>query len=133
LTDRLVIATLAADSIPHALQSIVSAHPEEQRENARNILAEGLQGVINQQLVTRVGGGLVLVPELLIPDTAARSVIREGSFNQLINITQTSREHGMVSRDSVLAQYAQQGIISVEDAKSYAHDPEQLDVAIRRY
>jgi len=133
MTDRLIIATIAADSIPHALQTIVSAYPEDQRSNARNLLSEALQGIVCQQLVNRIGGGLILVPEVLIPDTAARSVIREGSFAQLNNITQTSREHGMISRDSVLAQYVQQGIISIQDARTYAHDPDQLVTMIRRY
>jgi len=39
----------------------------------------------------------------------------------------------MISRDSVLAQYVQQGIISIQDARMYAHDPEQLATMIRRY
>jgi len=133
MTDRLVIATMAADSIPHALQSIIAAYPEDQRANAQSLLSEALQGVVCQQLVKRIGGGLILVPELLIPNTAARSVIREGSFSQLINITQTSREHGMIARDTVLAQYVQQGVITLQDARAYAHDPEQIETMSRRY
>lgn len=133
MNDRLVIGTLAAESIPHALQTIVSSYPADQRKNAQSMISEALQGIICQQLIKRIGGGLVLVPELFIPDAPARSVIRDGNFSKLINITQTSREHGMISRDMVLAQYVQQGVIAMQDARAYAHDPDQLQTVIQRF
>jgi len=131
-TDRLVIASLAADSIDHALNRIVVAYPEDQRTNARHLLAQSLQGIICQHLLRRIGGGLVLVPELLIPNTPARSIIREGTFGQLANIIQTSREQGMVARDSVLVNFVQNGVITPEEARAYAHDKDQIDIMIRR-
>lgn len=132
-TNRLIIATMAADSIVHALQHITSAHPSDQRERIRAVLSETIQGVMGHHLLSRIGGGRVLVPELLIPNSAARTVIREGNYTQLINILQTSRDQGMFALDSMLAYYVGQGVITKEEAQEYASDPEQFSSMITKY
>lgn len=126
-TNRLVLASIAADSIIHALQNIVASYPEEHRKHAQSMLSETLQAIIGQHLLARIGGGQVVVPEFLIPNTPARSVIREGAFEQLNNIMQTSRDQGMLAFDSTLASYVQSGIITPEEAKSFAQDPDQFE------
>ncbi len=130
-SDRLIFASLSADSIMHGLEQITSSYPEDLRNAARISLSETLQASLGQRLIHRIGGGQILVPEVLIPTTSARAVIREGEFRQLVNIMTTSRDQGMISRDRVLVECVQKGLITLDDAKSHAYDPDQFEMMVR--
>lgn len=130
-SDRLIFASYSADSIVHGFENIIASYPLEKRARAQRMLSEVIQGVLGQRLIPRVGGGLVVVPELLIPTTPARALIREGAFSQLTTIMQTSRDQGMVSLDTVLSDYVKNGVVSPEDALAYASDKEHFGSVMR--
>jgi twitching motility protein PilT len=131
-SDRLVFASFSADSIIHGFDNIIASYPQEARAGAQRMLSETLQAALGQRLLPRIGGGLIVIPELLIPNTPARALIRDGVFEQLKNIMQTSREQGMVSLDSILLDYVRSGVITADDAKAYASDPDQFGYIARQ-
>jgi twitching motility protein PilT len=129
---RLVLATLAADSAVQSIELLTTAFPESEQPWARKKLSEVLQGVMNLRLVPRVGGGRILVSEVLAPSTAMRAVIRDGQFLQLANTMQTSREEGSVSLDRSLAELVRIGDVMPEDAEAVAFDSSNLKFMVSR-
>ena len=73
-----------------------------------------------------------MVAEVIIPNPAVRSLIRDGSILQLQNILQTSREEGMRSLDRSLAELVKTGEITPDDALAHAIDRNALKAMINR-
>ena len=121
-TNRLVISTMNTDSVLKTIEKIISSYPPEEEIQARRLVAETLQGIVSQRLLPRVGGGRIVVAEIMVPTDPVRSVIRDGAIYQLASILQTSREEGMVSFDRYLAELVKTGEIAMADALTHAHD-----------
>jgi len=130
---RLVIGSLNVDTTAKAIEQVITAFPGTEQRRARIELSETLLGVICQRLVPRVGGGRIIVAEVLIANSAVRSVVREGNFSPLTNIIQTSREEGMVALDSALAQLIKTGEVRLEDALVFAEDRNTLAQITQAY
>ncbi len=123
---RFVISTMSADSPVATIDSILNSVPVTEMPKIRTQLASSLAGIISQRLIPRVGGGLVLVADILIPTPPVRSIIRDGALVQLMNAMQTARTPGVLSYDRQLAQLAKQGTISPDDAIVNAQDPASM-------
>jgi len=123
---RLVYSAMETDSSIKTIERIVSSFESEAKNQARVQLSEVLEGIIVQRLVPRVGGGRILVTEILIPNPAIRSIIKEGNIYQINNVLQTSRGEGMVSLDRALAELVKTGEIMLESAIQYAVDENNL-------
>lgn len=125
-TGHLVFATLHTNSASQTVDRIVGVFPENQQPQIRLQLAAVLEGVLSQRLVPAVGGGRVVVTEILTATSAVRSTIRDGRSHLLDNIMQTSAEQGMVTLEASLAHEVKAGRIGAETAASYAVRPEEL-------
>jgi twitching motility protein PilT len=66
---------------------------------------------------------LVVATEILMQTPAVANVIREGKAEQLRSLLQTGSQFGMQTLDNSLLSLYKDGIISLEDAKIYARDP----------
>jgi twitching motility protein PilT len=128
-TGALVLGTLHTNSAAKAVDRIVDAFPEEQREQMRGVVAVLLRGIVAQHLVKKSNGeGRVAVVEVLIQNFALAHMIREGKIHQ-IQAYLASPEHrgsGMQGLDSCLFNYVRQGVIATEDALHLANDPDTL-------
>lgn len=129
---RIVYTSINADSVVKSIEKMVSIFSLDEQKQARSFLADNLEGVVCQRLLPRVGGGRIVVAEILIPTEPVRNVIKEGVFYQINNIIQTSREEGMISLDKSLAELVKTGEIIIEEALAYAQDPQSLRVMARR-
>ncbi len=130
-SSRLIISTMNTDSVMKTIETIVTNAPSEYEVKIRTQLAGTLQGVVSQRLLTRAGGGRILVAEVMIPSPAIRAVIRDGALYQLQNILQTSREEGTISLDRGLANLVKSGDIILDDALTVAVDPSNLKALVR--
>jgi twitching motility protein PilT len=86
ISGHLVITTIHAGSVEETLNSLIKlTSGEESVEFARDLLAGGLAGVIHQTLVRGNGQKPRLNIRFLFPgtDSGIRSLIRDGSVNQL--------------------------------------------------
>ncbi len=130
-SNRLVLSTMNTDSVVKTIEKIVEAFPPDEEAQARRMLAETLQGVISQRLLPRIGGGRIIVAEVMAPSDSIRAVIRDGQLFQLTTILQTSREEGMVSLDRSLAELVRTGEIQMDDAMAHAVDRRNLSLMLR--
>ena len=112
----LVILEINADSSVAVLEKILAGVANNLPvEAARYNLADILIGILVQRLVKRRGGGLILANEILLNNSAVKSLIREGKIFQLESVMQTSRREGMISLEKSLANLADLGEIRRED------------------
>lgn len=127
---RLVISTLNATSVVRAVEKIRSSFPHGDEARLFEMLSENLLGIMAQLLVPRLGGGSVLVSEVLTMTPAVVTNIREGKLYQLQSIIQTSRDVGMVSLERSLAELVKTNEISRESAHDYSNDDALFNAAL---
>lgn len=117
---HLVVATLHTNDAPQALDRIIDSYLGAQQQQVRIQLASCLAGVIYQQLIPAIGGGRVAAFEVLIANTAIRSMIKEGRTDQIRSVLQTSLREGSQTLERSLNQLLRAGLISERDARSHS-------------
>lgn len=128
---RLVLTSMNTETSLQTIEKIVTSFPVEQQEQIRIQLSETLQAVVTQRLLSRIGGGSVVVAEVLTVTPAIRSVIRDGAIYQIQTILQTSREEGMIAFDRALADRVKTGEILEDEAMKYANDRASFKLMLR--
>jgi twitching motility protein PilT len=90
-------------------------------------LAAALSAVVYQRLVPRVGGGMVAAYEVLVANSAARNLIKEGKTHQLRNVLVTGQREGMVTLEQSLTALVQAGVVDYEDAVPRSLYPKEIE------
>lgn len=124
-TGHLVLSTLHTIGASKTIDRIIDVFPPYQQHQIRTQLSLVLQGVISQQLIQKAdGSGRAIATEVMITTPAISNMIRENKIHQIANVIQTSGKQNMKSMDASLLELVRKGDISVEDALSYAVDPD---------
>jgi twitching motility protein PilT len=111
-----VILEINTDSSIKVLEKILAGVSQKMTpEAARYNLADILAGVVAQKLVARRGGGLILINEILLNNSAAKALIREGKIYQMESVMQTSKKEGMITLEKSLANLIESGEVRRED------------------
>jgi len=127
-TGHLVFATLHTSDAPQTIDRVVDVFPPYQQQQIRVQLAAALKAVICQTLIPRAdGNGRVAAREILISTTAVAALIREGKTHQIYSAIETGAKLGMISIDKSLAGLVKMGLVTLEEARSKAHDPKSFD------
>ena len=126
-TGHLVLATLHAPNVLHAVERITGVFPATQQKQVTLQFAAAIQGIVCQDLLpTADRTRRVLACEVLLANDAVRNIIREGKSHTLGNVLSTSRKSGMVSMDHSLLELYQKGIITYDVAATRMRDPSSL-------
>ncbi len=126
-TGHLVFSTLHTRSADETAARIVDAFPEGARPAIRAQLSSVILAVVSQQLVPRQDqSGLVVAYEVMLGNTASKSTIRDGKFEQLRNVIEGGSATGMISMNRVLANLVQSNTISTDTALAHSPNEEQL-------
>jgi twitching motility protein PilT len=125
-TGHLTLATLHTNSAAQTINRIIDVFPAEMKETVRTQLSMVLEGIISQALIPRIGGGRVMVCEIMIATMAVRSMIREDKIHQLQGIIEISQQHGMQTMNSQLANCYNKRLITKKDAFGRSPEPESL-------
>ncbi len=131
-TGHLVLSTLHTQTAPLAVHRIIDVFEEHMQNQVRQQLADTLQGVISQQLLPKVEGGMILATEVMIATSAVRNMIRDGKEYQLYTSIQTGHKHGMKTMDQSLAELYSSGKITREDALSRSVSKPELERLLAR-
>ena len=126
-TGHLVFATLHTNSAAQSIDRMIDVFPAHQQPQIRSQLSNMLQAICSQRLVPAIGGGRVAAAEIMVSNSAVRSLIREGKTYQLDNVIQTGADQGMQTMDHDLARLVRAGVISYESACDYAIDLNDLN------
>jgi twitching motility protein PilT len=130
-TGHLVLATLHTNSAAQSIDRMVDVFPPHQQPQIRAQLSNILMAICSQRLIPAIGGGRIAAAEILIATPAVRNIIREGKSHQLEAVIQTGAEYGMQSMDKTLVSLVHNGTITLEEARNYAVDLEELDRLMR--
>lgn len=109
-TGHLVLATVHTRSAINSIDRLVEVFAAEEKPLVRAMLAESLRVVVAQVLVKRVGGGRVAAREVLVANTAVRSLIREGRLAQLQSVMQSGAAAGMRTMEAALRELHAKGL-----------------------
>jgi twitching motility protein PilT len=121
-TGHLVLATLHTQSAASTIDRLIDIYPPDQQQQIRAQLSNCLQGVVTQALAPRLGGGRVVVCEIMVATPAIRNLVREGKVHQIPTFLQSSSDVGMISFDQHLAQLYNEQLITEFHALEIAHD-----------
>ncbi len=126
-TGHLVLSTLHTIGAANTIDRIIDVFPPYQQQQIKVQLSTVIQSVISQQLLPRKDKpGRVPAIEIMVATPAVRNLIREGKTYQINSQIQTGAKFGMQAMDSSLASLYRKGIISQEDAMTYAMDPDNI-------
>ncbi len=125
-TGHLVFGTLHTTSAAKTIDRIIDVFPGAEKDMVRSMLSESMRAVISQTLLKKNGGGRIAAHEIMIGIPAIRNLIREDKVAQMYSVIQTGMVHGMQTMDYCLKQLVSRGLVSVQDAKAKAVDPNSI-------
>ncbi|MGN0846722.1 MAG: type IV pilus twitching motility protein PilT [Kiritimatiellia bacterium] len=130
-TGHLVFGTLHTTGAAETIDRIVDAFPTDQQEQVRTQLAAGLQGVISQILLPKLGPdgqvhGRIAAFEIMLATPSIRSRIRDNKTFQIRSDIQTGAKFGMVTLDACLLDHYRNGLIAYDELITKSQDPDTI-------
>lgn len=126
-TGHLVLSTIHSGSVQQAIDRMIDVFPEHQQQQVRTQLADVLEAVVVQRLLTTADGTRrVPALEVVRVTYAIGAMIRERRTHQFTNAIQSGRAEGMVGFDTSLAELVERGLLDAETALRHARDPNLL-------
>lgn len=126
-TGHLVLSTLHTIGAAKTIDRVIDVFPPFQQQQIRIQLAAILQGIISQQLIPRrEDNGRVAAREIMVSNSAIQNLIREGKSHQIHSSIQTGSKYGMKTMDMSIVELYKNGLITYEDAISYAIDKDMI-------
>ena len=130
-TGLLVFGTLHTNNARKTVDRMIDVFPSDQQSQVRTMLASSLRGVVAQLLLKKtseVGGGRLAVNEILVVNSAAAAIIREGATQKLQDVIVGGKGQGMQFMDDAIWNVMQQGIVSPHEAYMKAIDKNRFRV-----
>lgn len=127
-TGHLCFATLHTNSCVQTINRIVDVFPTNQQQQVRTQLGFVLEGVLSQTLLPKASGkGRALALEIMIPNAAIRSLIRDDKIHQLYSQMQMGQDkYGMQTLTQSLFMLYHTKQVTMEMALLRASDPDEL-------
>ncbi len=126
-TGHLAFATLHTNDAVQTINRIVDVFPASQQAQVRTQLSFVLEGVVVQQLIPRAdGNGRALAMELMLCNTAIRSLIRAEKIEQIPSMIEIGAGEGMMTMNQSLYRLARRNVITLDMAMKRTADPEGL-------
>jgi twitching motility protein PilT len=131
-TGVLIFGTLHTNSAAKTIDRIIDVFPAEQQQQVRTMLSTSLRAIVAQQLLKRADKpGRIAAHEILISSPALGNMIREGRTEKISSYIQSGRNQGMITMDTTLRNYLNQGWINGEEAYMFALDKQQFEKYFR--
>jgi twitching motility protein PilT len=131
-TGHLVFATLHTNSAAQTVDRIIDSFPKDQQEQIRLQLSNSLEAVFSQRLIPAISGGRIPACEVMVATPAIRNTIREAKTHQIDSIIQTSAELGMMTLETSLAYWVNQGVVEFSRAREYSTRPAELERLVKK-
>ncbi len=128
-TGLLVFGTLHTNNARKTVDRMIDVFPSDQQAQVRTMLASSLRGVVAQLLLKKAdGGGRLAVNEILVVNSAASAIIREGATQKLQDVIVGGKGKGMQFMDDAIWHVMQQGIVTPHEAYMKAIDKNRFHV-----
>ncbi len=121
----LVLTTIEAGSVVGTMYRLIGMAPPEERSRMRMRVAAALRAVIGQTLLAdKEDKRRVPLLEVLIQNESARSIVRQGRFEDLVSVMERGHGLGMQTVDIALRGLLKRGEITKQEALYHAVDRE---------
>jgi twitching motility protein PilT len=127
-TGHLVLSTVHTTNASQSVSRILDFFKAEEREQIRRQLANTLQAVICQRMVTTLGDSMAPALEIMINTPTVKKLIEENRLDKLAAAIETGTEDGMINFNQALYNLVKQGKVSEEEALSKATTPQALEM-----
>lgn len=131
---ELVISTLPTPTATGAINYVLAAFPEEEREMARIRLADSLQAVIAQRLLPRrdMDRQIPAVEILRVTGAVRDCILNMSPVDEIMGLIESGREaYGMQSFQQHLQELVQTGMVEYEVARTAAPSPSDFELAMQ--
>ena len=127
-TGHLCFATLHTNGCVQTINRIVDVFPTNQQAQIRTQLSFVLEGVLSQNLIPKASGtGRVLALEVMVPNVAIRSLIRDDKIHQIYSQMQMGQEKfGMQTMNQSLFSLYHKKLITYEAAMARSSEQGEL-------
>ncbi len=127
-TGHLVFSTLHTIGAVSTVDRIIDVFPPHQQQQIKVQLSSVLEGVVSQQLIpTADGKGRAAAFEIMLPNPAIRSLIREGKNHQIASFIQTNKKMGMQTMDDAIYELYLKGSITRDQAIAFSQDVQTME------
>jgi twitching motility protein PilT len=132
-TGHFVLATLHTTNVAETVTRIIDFFPSHQHKQIRVSLGGALVGVVTQRLLPKVGGGRAPALEVMVMNGRIRDcVVDPEKTHEILDIVAESGYYGMQTFDQALVGLYRSGLVTLEDAKSAATVPQDLELQLKR-
>jgi twitching motility protein PilT len=132
-TGHLVFSTVHTTSAADTVERIVSIFPPHEKSQICLRMSTSLLGIVSQKLVPRADGtGRVPAVEVMVNTPTVAKLIEEGRSSQIYSAMNEGGYWGMQTMNQSLVKYWRAGVISEDDALTYAGNLTELKQMLRR-
>src|SRR5690606_33254852 len=121
-TGHKVFSTLHTSSAVESLDRMVAEYPHEEQDRIRIRLGDVLRCVVSQKLAPRVGGGRVLVKEVLWVTANVKAAILNGNTGEIYQMMWEGGKQGMITLEQDLVRLVRERKITPETGLQYANN-----------
>jgi twitching motility protein PilT len=131
-TGHLVIGTMNTPSAAKTIDRVIDLFPPSDQAQVRLTLAGGLRLIVSQRLVPNSDRtGQVAAAELLPGSISLWSLIRDNKTYQIPSLQQRGKGLGIIRFDDSLLELVRTGRTTLEIAKEWAENADELETAVR--
>jgi Tfp pilus assembly pilus retraction ATPase PilT len=129
-TGRLVIVAVVAPTAIAALRSMLGHSGLERDAHVRRALAASFRVAVGYRNLRRVGGGRLLVQDIVTTSNDLRSLLEMGDFDGLVRAVKQGLP-GSRTVDEALARATRRDQVSLREAVAHADDKQRLVALVR--
>src|SRR2546427_1485038 len=127
-TGHLALSTVHTTNASQSVGRILDFFKAEEREQIRRQLANTLEAVICQRMVTTLAGSMAPALEILMNTATVKKLIEENRLDKLAAAIETGTEDGMINFNQALYNLVKQGTVRQNEALSKATNPQALEM-----
>ena len=116
-TGHLVLSTLHTQTAATTVERVIDMFEGLRQKQVLLQLAGSLRAVVSQQLIPALKGGMIAAREIMITNPAIATLIRENKVAQIPSVIQTSAKEGMITMETAVKKFFDDGVISDVYAK----------------
>lgn len=126
-----VFSTLHTSSAVESIDRIIAEYPSDEQIRVRNRLADVLRCIVSQKLVPKVGGGRVLVKEVVWMTPSSRAAIKNNNTNEIYQMMWEGWNIGQITLEQDLYRLMRQGTITLETATNHANNKRRFKQLVK--
>ena len=127
---RLVIVGVVAPTATQALQTVLGHSGLDRDAHVRRALASSFRVAVGYRTLRRLGGGRILVQDIVTASKDVRALVEAADFNGLTALIRRGVS-GMRSVDEALARATRRRQVSLREAAAHADDRRQFVALVR--